>query len=306
MKRTHTTLRTLTLVVFTLALATIGNAQATRTWVSGTGNDANPCSRAAPCATFAGTIAKTSRDGEISVLDPGSYGVVTLVKSVTINGTNGAGYGAMLAGFGTGITINITDPADVNKTVRLRSLHINGVSTGIRGVNIIAANDVHIEDCTIDGFGSEGVNLSTTASSTLHISDCVIRRTLTAISVKTTAGFAVASIKNCKLEDNSNGLEVSTNGFATISGSVISDNGDGIKASASGAAINAINNVLAHNTGAAINASVVGSIIRALSNQILSNTTGINAVGTVSTDGQNRVDANVTNGAPNGGIINIQ
>jgi hypothetical protein len=170
----------------------------------------------------------------------------------------------------------------------------------------LAANEVHIDETTIDGFGSEGVNLSTTASTTLHMSDCVIRRTLTAVRVTTTAGFAVVSIKNCKLVDNSNGLEAAANGFVTIKDSVISDNGDGLKASASGATINAINNVLAHNTGAAINAAVVGAVIRALSNQILNNTTGINAVGTVSTDGQNRNEGNGTNGAPNGGMINIQ
>jgi hypothetical protein len=51
-------------------------AQAARTWVSGVGNDANPCSRTAPCKTFAGAISKTATGGEISVLDPGGYGGV--------------------------------------------------------------------------------------------------------------------------------------------------------------------------------------------------------------------------------------
>jgi hypothetical protein len=73
------------------------NAQATRTWVSGVGDDVNPCSRTAPCKTFAGAISKTARNGEISVLDPGGYGAVTITKSITINGTPGAGYGAIHA-----------------------------------------------------------------------------------------------------------------------------------------------------------------------------------------------------------------
>src|SRR5262245_23923450 len=53
-------------------------AQATRTWVSGVGNDANPCSRTAPCKTFAGAISKTAIGGEIDALDPGGYGTITI------------------------------------------------------------------------------------------------------------------------------------------------------------------------------------------------------------------------------------
>jgi hypothetical protein len=58
------------------------NAQATRTWVSGVGDDANPCSRTAPCKTFAGAISKTAAGGEINVLDPGGFGAVTITKSI--------------------------------------------------------------------------------------------------------------------------------------------------------------------------------------------------------------------------------
>jgi len=70
----------------TFAIATSAQAQATRTWVSGVGDDANPCSRTAPCKTFAGAISKTAAGGEISVLDPGGFGAVTITKSITING----------------------------------------------------------------------------------------------------------------------------------------------------------------------------------------------------------------------------
>src|SRR3954471_3545021 len=59
-------------------------AQATRTWVSGVGDDANPCSRTAPCKTFAGAISKTATDGEINCLDPGGFGGVTITKAITI------------------------------------------------------------------------------------------------------------------------------------------------------------------------------------------------------------------------------
>ena len=95
------------------------HAQTVRTWVSGTGDDSSPlCTRTLPCKTFAGAMAKTARDGEISVLDPGPYGSVLINKSITINGTPGAGYGSIIASQVNGVTINIVDPADARRTVR--------------------------------------------------------------------------------------------------------------------------------------------------------------------------------------------
>src|SRR5580693_9720 len=70
-------------------VAPSASAQAPRTWVSGVGDDANPCSRTAPCKTFAGAISKTVAGGEISVLDPGGYGALTITKAITIDGGGG-------------------------------------------------------------------------------------------------------------------------------------------------------------------------------------------------------------------------
>ena len=95
MTTNHPTIKAVLVTSFILALATMAQAQ-TRTWVSGVGDDLNPCSRTAPCKTFAGAISKTAKDGEISVLDPGGYGSVTITKSIYINGTHGAGYGSIL------------------------------------------------------------------------------------------------------------------------------------------------------------------------------------------------------------------
>ena len=131
-------------------------------WVSGVGDDVNPCSRTAPCKTFAGAIARTAKDGEISVLDPGGYGAVTITKSITINGTNGQGYGSILAALTTGVNINIVDPTDVRRTVRLIGLDINGASTGFNGVRILNTNlaglSVVIENSKIDGFTGRGIS----------------------------------------------------------------------------------------------------------------------------------------------------
>jgi hypothetical protein len=134
-------------------------AQATRTWVSGVGDDVNPCSRTAPCKTFAGAIVKTASGGEIDVLDPGGYGAVIISKSITIDGTGMLS--SVLASAVNGVTINITDAKEKSTSaVRLRGLSINGVGTGVNGINIVEARTVSVEDCVIAGFKANGINVA--------------------------------------------------------------------------------------------------------------------------------------------------
>src|SRR5256885_5431041 len=114
-----------------LALTTSASAQATRTWVSGVGDDANPCSRTAPCKTFAGAISKTAINGEINCLDPGGFGAVTITKSITID-CHEIMASILASGF-TGVIINIAagNANDPLRSVRLRNINING--SGISG-----------------------------------------------------------------------------------------------------------------------------------------------------------------------------
>src|SRR5262244_3527034 len=129
------------MAVFIVCLAcnTLAQAQATRTWVSGVGDDANPCSRTAPCKTFAGAISKTATGGIIDVLDPGGFGAVTITKSITIDGSGGsiAGIAAALT---TGIIIN-----GPSVHVILRNLDIEGLGTGIVGVNFLQGAELIVE-----------------------------------------------------------------------------------------------------------------------------------------------------------------
>src|SRR5882672_8370327 len=113
-------IKVLPIAIFTLAFFSIAQAQANRTWVSGVGDDVNPCSRTAPCKTFAGAISKTAAGGEISVLDPGGYGAVTITKSITISG-DGTLAGILNAGQ-IGVIVN----AGANDVVTLRNLSIHG------------------------------------------------------------------------------------------------------------------------------------------------------------------------------------
>src|SRR5437588_7342631 len=114
MNKFRFTLNALAIAIFTFAFASMAQAQATRTWVSGVGDDANPCSRTAPCKTFAGAISKTAPAGEISVLDPGGFGTLTIGKAITING-EGTLAGVLNASV-PGFTINAatTDTVNIN------------------------------------------------------------------------------------------------------------------------------------------------------------------------------------------------
>ena len=105
MNKFRFTIKLVAIAIFTLAFASMAQAQ-TRTWVSGVGDDLNPCSRTAPCKTFAGAISKTSANGEIDALDPGGFGTVTVTKSITIDGTWGAGFGSILASGTSGVIVN--------------------------------------------------------------------------------------------------------------------------------------------------------------------------------------------------------
>src|SRR5687767_12129299 len=110
MNKFRSTLCAALFVVATLIMVSAARAQATRTWVSGVGDDVNPCSRTAPCKTFAGAIAKTASAGEINTLDAGGYGTIIISKPITIDGSSS--HSSILAAGTTGITINIADQKD--------------------------------------------------------------------------------------------------------------------------------------------------------------------------------------------------
>src|SRR5436853_5635877 len=138
MRKIRLTLNLLAVSIVCLMCSTLANAQATRTWVSGVGDDANPCSRTAPCKTFAGAISKTAAGGEISVLDPGGFGAVTITKSITIDGDG------TLAGILASLTNGIIVNAGVNDKVVIRNVSLNGVGNGINGIRFLAGNQLSV------------------------------------------------------------------------------------------------------------------------------------------------------------------
>ena len=177
----------------------IASAQATRTWVSGVGDDANPCSRTAPCKTFAGAISKTAEGGEISALDPGGFGAVTITKSITISGV---GVNASILGAGSnGVIVN----AGAGDVVTLKNIQINGAGTGFTGVKMLAGAALILDEVKIFGFDT---------------------------AVETNAGNTTVN-HGVITNNRSFGVHAKA-GTLTVEGSMIASNNVGVQAGASG------------------------------------------------------------------------
>jgi hypothetical protein len=289
--------------VFTfLALAVLvtapANAQATRTWVSGVGDDVNPCSRTAPCKTFAGAISKTAAGGEISVLDPGGFGTVTITKSLTINGDGTLG--GILSALTNGIIVN----AGATDRVTIRNISINGVGTGTNGIRFINGRHLTVDNVTISGVTGRGIDMSVANTASLYVTNTRITRAGTGIFVSATAGAALAMIDNTNIEGVTNGIEASTNGRATVTNSVISGNAsNGVLASTASSIINLEGSQISFNDIAGVNCA--GGVIRLANNAIYNNTSGITISGgcIVNSAGNNRDFGNSSTTNPNGGGI---
>ncbi len=297
MNKFRLTIKLLVIATFVFAFASMTQAQATRTWVSGVGDDVNPCSRTAPCKTFAGAISKTAKDGEINVIDPGGFGAVTITKSITIDG-NGT-FASILAAGTNGVIVNITDVNDIRKSVRLRNLSISGAATGINGIRVLAVKNLYIESCAVYGFNSSvnshGLSLELGATSNVSVKDSFFENNGgDGIKQTISAGTLNASYDNVTLAGNgSSGLEV-TGGTANISRSVVFNNTSNGLTTATNGVMNASSNQVVAN-GNGFNA-VSPSTMRLSDNNIYRNTTGIAGGGTYATFGNNHLLGNTSDG----------
>src|SRR4051812_6114695 len=194
-------------IVTLLALSVPAHAQATRTWVSGVGDDFNPCSRTAPCKTFSGAISKTAASGEINCLDPGGFGTITITKSITLNCHEE--FGSILASGVPGVIINALS----TDKVILRNLQINGIvgtaTPGTIGVRILSAGRVSIENCVITQFSQQGVlDARTSGNTKLSIQDSTISFNTAAGVSLTATGTSFTVLDNVRSLYNLNGVSV--------------------------------------------------------------------------------------------------
>jgi hypothetical protein len=258
-----------------LFCGSIAQAQATRTWVSGVGDDANPCSRTAPCKTFAGAISKTAACGEISVLDPGGFGGVTITKSITIDG-DGTLAGILAAGV-NGVIIN----AGVNDVVILRSLSINGACTGLNGIRYLAGKRVSVEHCSISNFTQKGIDVNLTAAGRLDVINTTITNTADGVTMTNSAGTMHGALFNVRINGTTNAAVNMLSGALTISDSMVTNNTSFALIAQGGSTITAERTVISHN-GTGVTTNNASANILLSNTSINNNTTGISIVaGTV-------------------------
>jgi hypothetical protein len=257
-----------------LALSAVAQAQATRTWVSGVGDDVNPCSRTAPCKTFAGAISKTAAGGEIDALDPGGFGAVTITKNLTIDGTKGAGFGSILASATNGVNVNDSATASPNTiVVTLRNLSINGAGTtlGVNGINLTSGRRLNVEDCQIFNFSNAGINVNQSGATNntgtfVSVTGTSIYNTNRGIDLKNTIQFVTAVVNNSTIANQVDGVRVQTNGHVTINNSSVtfctggSFNMFGAAGAGTGTTANIINTVASHSGTGLINNGAASNI----------------------------------------------
>ena len=306
MNKFRFTFKIMAIAIFTFAFASMAQAQATRTWVSGVGDDVNPCSRTAPCKTYAGAISKTATNGEISTLDPGGFGAVTITKGMTIDGTTGQGFGSILASGTSGVIVNDATNLAV---VTLRNLSINGASTTAgSGIRFLAGKALIVENCDIFGFVGTpataivgtGISVNLTSGPrNVVIKDTNITNCTLGVRITTSSSLVVAVLDNVNIEPSgavvagTTGVELAAGGFATIRDSVILRMATGINVTGganSGATL--IGTSLLNNT---TGIAVGGSTSRMSMSSIIGNGTGITLAGGAMRSGcDNFLDGNTT------------
>ncbi|MGH9802128.1 MAG: right-handed parallel beta-helix repeat-containing protein [Blastocatellia bacterium] len=298
MDKMRSTLNLLAVFIVCAICASMAQAQATRTWVSGVGDDANPCSRTAPCKTFAGAISKTAASGEISVLDPGGFGAVTITKAITINGDG------TLAGILSSLTNGIIVNAGVNDVVIIRNISINGAGNGINGIRFLAGKQLIVQNCSIYGVTNHGIDVSLAAAAKLTVINSTISNCgQVGVRVSTSAGIPTASLDNVHIQSCGIGFDTLAGTTATISNSVITHITNQALVAENTSVINAEGCVMSHS-GTGVSAFTSGATVRLSNCDILNNSTGISiaAGGTVASFQNNRNAGNTTAGAPNANL----
>lgn len=280
-------------VIFAMAPAAM--AQATRTWVSGVGDDANPCSRTAPCKTFAGAISKTAAGGEISALDPGGFGGVTITKAITLNG-DGNLTSILVAGT-PGITIN-AGPSD---TIIIRNLSLNGVGSGTDGINFIAGGRLVVDQVSIYSFVSNDIDIHPSGPASVTVSNSSMTGGSNGILVSGSGGPVKVSVDHVSIRGAANGIDAMF-GETVVSNSVIAGaSGFGLLADVglgvTGTLTVESSMLTGNNVAGQANA---GATLRLINDDVIGNSTGFGCgTGAILSNGNNRKADNV------GGIVPV-
>jgi hypothetical protein len=268
-------------------------AQATRTWISGVGDDANPCSRTAPCKTFAGAISKTVASGEIDALDPSGFGSVTITKAITLDGGAGQAGGILVGSGGSAVTVNTVGPTDV---VVLRNLVMNGAGTGSNGVNFVAGGKLIVDNVTFLSLTTDGISMAvgTTLAAGLVVRNSTFVGGMTGVHI--VSGLVSASLDNVSIRGALTGIDAAS-GTVDVRNSVLARNSSYGALAELGGIIDITDSQLSGN-GTAVQ-SQAGSTVRIANSDLYNNLAGFGCgIGVLASSGNNRKGGNSGSGGP--------
>ncbi len=301
MNTIKSTLKIFTFFVFVFAFAAIAQAQATRTWVSGVGDDAYPCSRTAPCKTFAGAISKTATNGEINCLDPAGYGAVTITKSITIDCEDTQG--SILASLTNGVILN-----GASIDVRLRGLSIGGAGNGINCIRALGSgnNRLTLDEVVCSGFTQHGVSIeNSNGTFKLVVLNSSFRNNSgNGINTFVTGtGSASVAVDSSLFAFNNIAVNFGAAASGSVQDSTITNNTTGLRADGGTSILAAKDNQITHNSTGVFAAN--GATVRIGGNLITANTVGLSGAN-IFTWGGNFVDGNPGGNGGNNGPAAVQ
>jgi len=265
------------------------SAQATRTWVSGVGDDANPCSRTAPCKTWAGAISKTAPGGEIDALDPGGFGALTITKSITLDGGGGQVASTLATGFNGIVFAGGASDIAIIRNVRFQGVAGAGnANAGTNAIRMTSGAVLVVENCFIDGFNAAGVDVATGANATVNIHNTYITNVQRGVFLEPTGGTVVGEMDHSTIQKV---VQVGGTG------------GNGIDTNAGSAIFNVTNSNILNAASVGVRTGGAGSVISVDSSAISNNNTGVQTNGGTIRVSRNTLYDNNANFSINGGTI---
>jgi hypothetical protein len=280
-----------------LTLPSSAFGQATRTFVSGVGDDVNPCSRTAPCKTWAGAISKTAAGGEMNALDPGGFGALTITKGITVDG--GGMHASSLFAFTSGMIININPAFQTKRDVVIRNVSLNGTGTtlGTRGIAVLqhGARSVHIEGVQIKNFSDCGVCVSPGDSGGVTTTGAGTKVTVTDTSIADSTGNGI------EVEGTDTSGTPATSSVTVRNASIYNHAGNGVRVKPIRTARVALfDSLIADNGGAGVQVEASRAEARIGGNRITGNGQGLQIIGAgeLFSFGDNYIRWNAIDGVP--------
>ena len=300
MKKLRYNSRLTAVVVLMSAFTVLVSGQSTRTWVSGVGNDANPCSRTAPCKTFADAVSKTAPGGEVNCLDAGDFGTLVITHAITID--CGGAVGSIFSSLDA-----IDIDAGASDVVTIRNLSISSAGAFSSGIAYNTGRAVHVENVRISGPGI-CINGGASAASLLTVDNVTLSDCGIGIAAGTSNGTAVVNINNTRISNSTFSAVLADNGSRiTIRDSTIYSNQFGVRQNNGiganlGSTVTVVNSTLGYNFQAALQ-SLGGDFILAFGNTFVNDVLAFNPNGGTIFTGADNNNSGSAPGTANGGTV---